>query len=133
MSIPVALESLHAASAERGNRAFLLTVTDDARPHAVHVTLEWDADTLTTDVGRSSARNAASRPTVSLLYPGREAGDYSLIVDGTAMVTSRGDGNQVRITPTKAVLHRPAAAPDPAAPCANDCVPILSSSPPRSR
>jgi hypothetical protein len=51
--------------------------------------------------------------------------DYSLIVDGTAVVASREDGHRLLITPTKAVLHRPAAAPDPASPCGADCVPLL--------
>ena len=98
-----------------------MTVSDDARPHAVHVTARWDGDTLVTDVGKRSAQNASARPAVSLLYPVRHPGDYSLIVDGTATVSAE----RVTITPTKAVLHRPAATPDPAAPCADDCVPLL--------
>jgi hypothetical protein len=129
MSIPVPLEKLRAAIAERGGIAFLLTVTDDARPHAVHVPLRWEGDVLAAEVGKRSAQNAAARPSVSLLAPARDLGDYSLIVDGTAVVA----GNEVRITPTKAVLHRPAAAPDPAAACAADCVPLLSTPPDRPR
>jgi hypothetical protein len=46
--------------------AFLLTVTDDARPHAVHVTPTWDGDVLTVEVGKGSAANAAARPCPAL-------------------------------------------------------------------
>jgi len=122
MSIPVPLDRLRAATVERGGTAYLLTVSDDGGPHAVHGAVRWEGDVLVTEVGRRTGANAAARPTVSLLYPVRADGDHSLIVDGTAVVE---DGHRVAITPTKAVLHRPAAAPDPASPCAADCVPLL--------
>ena len=125
MSIPVPLELLRAALAERGDKAYLLTVSNDGCPHAVHETVGWEGDLLAADVGKRSAANAAARPGVSLLYPIRAGDDYSLIVDGTAMVESRAGGHRVLITPTKAVLHRPAVAPDPSSPCGADCVPLL--------
>ena len=125
MSIPVPLERLRAALEDRGANAYLLTVADDARPHAVHAPVRWQGDVLAADVGKRSAANAAARPSVSLLYRVRMDGDYSLIVDGTAVVASREDGPRLLITPTKAVLHRPAAAPDPASACGADCVPLL--------
>jgi hypothetical protein len=127
MSIPVPLDRLRAALEERGGNAYVLTVSDDGRPHAVHCPVRWDHDLLTTEVGKRSAANAAARPSVSLLYPVRTDGDYSLIVDGTAVVVSRDQGHQLVITPTRAVLHRPAAAPDPASACGADCVPLLTS------
>lgn len=120
MSVPVPIETLRRTLEERGPVAFLLTVSDDARPHAVQCPVRWDGDRLALDVGKRSAANAAARPGVSLLYPARAAGDYSLIVDGTAAVAEQ----SVLITPTKAVLHRPAAAPDPASSCGADCVPV---------
>ncbi len=125
MSIPVPLDGLRAALEERGAGAYLLTVSGDARPHAVHGPVRWEGDRLATDAGTRSAANAAARPAVSLLYPVRAEGDYSLIVDGTAVVESRDGGHRLLITPTKAVLHRPAAAPDPGSPCGADCVPLL--------
>jgi hypothetical protein len=124
MSVPVPLEKLRTVLAERGDGAYLLTVSDDASPHAVHVQVRWDGETLSAEVGRRSAANAAARPLVSLLYPLREAGDYSVIVDGTA-ATVAGESPRLRITPRRAVLHRPAAAPDPTAACGADCVPLL--------
>jgi hypothetical protein len=63
---------------------------------------------------------------VSLLYPVRQEGDYSLIVDGTAAVASDGGRERLLVTPMKAVLHRQATtAPDPASSCEADCVVLL--------
>ena len=129
MTIPVALERLRAAVDERGPSAYLLTVSDDASPHAVHTPLRWEGDVFVADVGKRSAANAVARPSISLLFPVRADGDYSLIVDGVAAVLPRDGGQQVRITPVRAVLHRPAAVPDPNASCAADCVPLLPGRP----
>ena len=128
MSIPVPLDRLLVAIAERGGSAYVLTVGDDGRAHAVHCGVCWEGDFLTADVGKRTASNAGARPSISLLYPIRGDGDYSLIVDGTARVASREDGQRLLITPTRAVLHRPAAVPDPTASCAADCVPLLPAS-----
>jgi hypothetical protein len=128
MSIAVPLEGLKAALAERAEGAYLLTVSDGGRPHAVHVAVRWDGDCLAAEVGRRSAANAVARPSVSLLYPLRSPEDYSLIVDGTAAVAEGGDGRTLLVTPTTAVMHRPAAVSDPAAPCGADCVPLLGPS-----
>lgn len=126
MSIPVPLERLRTALAERAPRAYLLTVTDDGRPHAVHVAVRWEGAALAADVGKGTAANAAARPAaVSLVFPVRAPDDYSLILDATAAVAGGGDGRRLLLAPTKAVLHRAAAVPDPAATCADDCVPLL--------
>jgi hypothetical protein len=129
MSIPVAVDRLQAAVEERGGHAYVLTVSDDGRPHAVHSPVQWEGNGLVADVGRRSAANATARPSVSLLFPVRGDADYSLIVDGTASVEAAADGHRLRLAPTGAVLHRPAPVPDPSAACAADCVPLL----PRSK
>ena len=132
MSIVVALERLRAAATERGPRAYVLTVSDDGRPHAVLTPVHWDGDVLVADVGRRSAANATARPAISLLYPGRSDDDYSLILDGTATVVSGDAGSRLRVTPTAAVLHRPAATRDATATsCDADCVPLVT--PPRRK
>jgi hypothetical protein len=128
MSIPVSLDELRAALTERGDAGYLLTVSDDARPHAVHVAVQWRDDALEIDVGSRTAVNAAARPAVSLLCPVRYAGDYSLIIDGTAVLVAGVGGQRVLVRPTKAVLHRPATTPKPAAPCSADCVPLFPTS-----
>ena len=124
MSVPVPLRGLRAAVDERGASGYLLTVCDDGAPHAVHAPLRWDGDVILVAVGRRSAANAAARSAVSLLFPVRADGDYSLIVDGTAAVVSS-DTPHVRVTPTRAVLHRPAVVSDPSSSCAADCVPLM--------
>ena len=124
MSIPVALEQLRNEALRFTLAPYLLTVSDDARPHAVAVAVSWQSDGIAMEVGKRSARNASVRTQVSLLWPPNEPGGYSLIVDGTASAAG-GDG-RVTVTPTRAVLHRPAPAPDPAkSGCSADCVPIL--------
>lgn len=123
MSIPVAIEQLRAETRRFEIAPYLLTVSDDARPHAVAVAAAWAGDALAMDVGKRSAANAKARPQVSLLWPPNEPGGYSLIVDGTAAATS---DDRIAVTPTRAVLHRPAATPEAAKPgCSADCEPIL--------
>lgn len=123
MSIPVPVEGLAAAMVERPY-AYLLTVSDDGRPHAVAVVPVLADGVLRAEVGRRTAANAASRPNgVSLVWPPAEVGGYSLIVDGTAEV----HGGAVGVRPTKAVLHRPApadAGPADPASCGSDCVSV---------
>lgn len=128
MSIPVPLDRLRAALAERPSAAYLLTVSDDGSPHAVHVAVAWDGERLASAVGKRSAANATARPAVSLLYPVRHDGDYSLIVDGVATVATDDGGARVLVAPSKGILHRPAAIPDPSASCAADCVPLTGES-----
>ena len=125
MSVVIALENLRTAIEERGANAYLLTVSDDARPHAVYVPVRWDGAVIVAEVGKRSAAHAGARPAVSLLFSVRHQDDYSLIVDGSARVDSDDSGHRLRITPQKAVLHRPAATPDPASACGADCVPLV--------
>ena len=120
MSIPVGLDELAAQIDVFGTTPYLLTVSDDGRAHAVSVAVVWSDGGLACTVGKRSAANAASRSNVSLLWPPHEPDGYSLIVDGDAA----GDDGAVTVRPTKAVLHRSAAAPDPSSACSSDCVPI---------
>lgn len=124
MSIPVELERVHAEAMQRGSAAFLLTVTEGGRPHVVAVTVGWDGGSLVANAGRSSARNAADRPGVTVLWPPRDPGGYSLIVDGEAAVEPSGDGGRVTLRVTTAVLHRPGTAGGEPG-CGSDCVPLL--------
>jgi hypothetical protein len=145
MSQPVSLDGLRDEVARFGPAPYVVTVGDDGAPHAVSVSAGWDGDLLTASVGARTAANAAVRPRVSLLWSPYEPGGYSLIVDGAAEV----DGEQLRVAPSKAVLHRPAGAGfEPASPrdrpappaspvtaeaasaaslrdCGSDCKPIL--------
>lgn len=123
MSIPVPVASLDEALAAY-SYAYLLTVSDDGRPHAVAVLPRLTDGVLHASIGHRSGVNASTRPDgVSLVWPPTTAGGYSLIIDGAAVV----DGESISVTPSKAVLHRPAppetgAVEDGA--CGSDCVSV---------
>jgi pyridoxamine 5'-phosphate oxidase-like protein len=130
MNLDVALHRLQEAVAERGPGAYVLTVSTDGRPHAVYLNVGWQDDRLVVDVGGSTAANVKARPEISLLFPVRNAGDYSFFVDGRAIVESRDGVNRLTVTPTRAVFHRHGPAPDPTSSCAADCLPVLETAAP---
>lgn len=120
MSIPVETSNL-ADVITRYRYAYLMTTTAHGAPHAVAVfAVLQDGDLIVDRVGRRTRENALARPAVGLVWPPESAEDYSLIVDGHAEVV----GEQMRITPTRAVLHRSAPSPRPKASgaCGSDCV-----------
>ena len=129
MTVPVNMARLRGETERFGSVAFLLTVSDDGRPHAVSVPVAWAGDDLVAEAGRRTARNAVARPAVSVLWPPFEPGGYSLIVDGEAGVSVLDDpgreGGRVVVRPTAAVLHRSPAGPDGQGACGSDCVPVL--------
>ena len=105
MAIPELFEQI-----ARWGWCYLLTVSDDERPHLVAlrpaVTGDGEDRRLRFDAGGGRAcRNATTRPAVTLVFPPAEHADgFSLVVDGEATV----DGATVDVRPTSAVLHRPA-------------------------
>ena len=122
MSIPVDLSKL-AQVLERYRFAYLLTASERGAPHAVAVTPVLQGGELVVgETGRRTRDNAQQRPDVALIWPPQSQADYSLIVDGQAVVAGAG----LRIVPARAVLHRPAPASQAAAPgaCGSDCVEI---------
>jgi hypothetical protein len=127
MSIPVQLEALHDQLVAYERAPYLLTVSDDGRPHSVAVPAVWRGDELAMLVGKRTAANATARPRVSLVFaPGDPAG-YSLIVDAsvTGCATTDEGEHELSVRPTGAVLHRPATSPGVAKPCGADCVSVL--------
>jgi len=84
---------------------YLLTASADGRIKAVSVEPVLVNGALVASApGRGSVANATANPSVTVLYPPLTSGSMSLIVDGDAEV----EGDDVRITPTGAVLHKPA-------------------------
>ena len=128
MSVKVDLGEL-GQHLQRHPFAYLLTVGEDLRAHAVAVQPTLDEGGLVmTGLGRRTSENLAARPDVSLVWPPHEPGGYSLIVDGRATVIDE----TARVEPGHAVLHRPpdhapegTAATDGTG-CGNDCVPLES-------
>ncbi|MCA1843208.1 MAG: pyridoxamine 5'-phosphate oxidase family protein [Actinobacteria bacterium] len=106
MSIPVELDEVKDQVAACGSYAFLLTVSDDGRPHAVSLTVDWDGDALVCAPGPRTVGNAERSPEVSLLWPvsGREG--FTLFVNGQAEMRVDGDAKKVAVKPTSAVLHK---------------------------
>lgn len=122
MSVKVDLAKLRDTMAEYGG-AYLLTVSDDQKPHAVAVQpVMRERAVAVGTLGNRTLANLVARPDVTLLFPPREEGGYSLIVDGRAFTDSSGAG----IEPRHAVLHRPADQVDQTADsfCGNDCLPL---------
>lgn len=100
--------------------AYLVTVDGNAQAHVAPVTPAVAGGRLRVPgLGQRSRVAVAANPAVTLLWPPAEADGYSLIVDG---VGSWRDDELV-VAPSRAVLHRPAAAPSPdAVGCQADCV-----------
>jgi hypothetical protein len=101
---------------------YLITVGDDYRAHTVAVDpMLVDGRLEVSGVGRSTARNVTAHPDVTVVWPPREPGGYSLIVDGHGALTDA----TLTIAPSSAVLHRPAVPNTPTASgCGDDCVPL---------
>jgi hypothetical protein len=109
--------------------AYLVTVDDQYRVHTVTVEPELRDGVLGVGPIRGRTRNnVENRSDVTLLWPPREPGDYSLIVDGQAHMTEAAgrddDTVALAVVPTRALLHRNAdpATPGSAKGCLHDCV-----------
>ncbi|GEP36087.1 hypothetical protein NSZ01_38550 [Nocardioides szechwanensis] len=101
MSIPVDLADLDRTLADF-DAGYLLT-TSDERVKAVSVAPDLvDGVLVARSPGRGSCANVAANPQATVLFPPRLALGFTLLVDGTAEV----DGDDVRLTPTSAVLHK---------------------------
>ena len=123
----MSIDALRDEITQRRRPPFFLTVSDDGRPHAVAVAVVWSGDDLVLEPGTRTATNAGARRNVSLVWPPDDPGGYNLIVDATVRTADApGDGaNRVVVTPTSAVLHRPAAGPTQSGDgCGSDCVPL---------
>ena len=127
MSSPALLTRLEAAARERGPLAYIVTVGEDGAPHVVQADVQVSGEQAVALVGPRTAANARARARVSLLFPSRHDDDRNLIIDGVVAVDATEDDRafRLRLTPTRAVLHRPLPAPDPSSsPCGSDCIPI---------
>ena len=132
MSIPVSLDRLAETLTDFG-AGYLLTASAEGRVKVVTVEpTVAEGGLLVVGPGRGTLGNLAGNPLVTLAFPPAQAKGFTLLVDGTA----EGVGEDVRIVPTGAVLHRPVAHSDgPPAPgaaagvesptaCGDDCHPV---------
>jgi hypothetical protein len=79
-------------------------VSDDQRAHLLAVPTQFIDGVFAASAGRGTRANATARPDVTMLFPPANGTEMSLIVDGRAQVFD----DHIEITPTNAVLHRPA-------------------------
>lgn len=123
MSIPVEIGDVGKALADFG-AGYLLTTSGDGSVKVVTVEpVLAGGDLVVVGPGRGSNANIAANPAVTLLFPPLAPRGYTLLIDGTAEMA----GDDARITPATAVLHRPASHADgPPAPdgCGHDCRPV---------
>lgn len=123
MSVKVDLDQLADALADF-TFAYLITVGGDYRAHTVAVEpVLADGVLELASIGNTTRRNVIAHPDVTLAWPPREPGGYTLIVDGVGQPSDDG----LKVVPSRAVLHRPAVpgvATNPG--CIHDCVPLES-------
>jgi hypothetical protein len=126
MPQPMSAPTLAEAVAQYGRDAYLLTIANDS-PHTSFVSVDLKGNTIACAIGKSAARNIASRPNVSLFWPPREPGGYALVVNGTATGRREPSGvTRAEIILTKSVLHRAGPKPpDSDGPCTSDCQRIV--------
>ena len=122
MSIPVEVGDLARALDGFGAGYLLTTTGGTVKVVTVEPTVS-DGVVLVEGPGKGTVANLAGNAAVTLVFPPREPRGFTLLVDGSAEVT----GDDVRVTPATAVLHRPASHADgPPAPdgCGHDCAPV---------
>ncbi len=106
MSIPVALSDLDTTLVDFP-WGYLVTIGDQ-RAHTLAVPTRFVDGVFVAPIGRTPRQNIATRPAVTMMFPGATGGDYSLVIDGAGELA----GDDIRVTPTGAVLHRPALGDD---------------------
>jgi hypothetical protein len=123
MSVKVDLDQLADKLADF-TFAYLITVGDDYLAHTVAVEPVLTGSMIDVgSIGDSTRRNVTQHDGVTLVWPPREPGGYTLIVDGTSELADAG----LTVVPSRAVLHRPAAPGAATKPgCRHDCVPLES-------
>ncbi|MFV0462552.1 MAG: hypothetical protein ACK5MP_05055 [Nostocoides sp.] len=123
MSIPVDIDRLDEALADFGS-GYVMTITPENTVKALTVDpLVRGRLVVVTAASRGTAANLATNDAITIVMPPTQHHGYTLIIDGSGVP----DGDQVLVTPTSAVLHRPSHHADGPPPPAAANVPASSS------
>ena len=117
------MQTLASAISEYGTLAYLLTSAPDG-PHTSHVIVRQDGAILRFALDGTGRRNAEENANVSLLWPPRDSGGYSIIVNGVLELEAE---NSAKVTVSKSVFHRPGQSTREDSPCRSDCLPLEAS------
>ncbi|MBT95583.1 MAG: hypothetical protein CL431_06435 [Acidimicrobiaceae bacterium] len=125
MSIPVEEQDIIKTIKEFGSSAYLISTSEDGHPHLANLKFDIYETDLIFTVGRRGTSNLEKSPLVTMLWPAKEVGGYSLIIDGNASKHKNVDLNDSvwKISFNTGILHRPAEQEstnsDPS--CGSDC------------
>ena len=114
VSRPVDLDDVQRRVTEFGERANLITVTADHKPHVVSAVMAFVGDRLRAGVGTRTRTNVVAQPHVTLTWQPTSGGEYMLILDGfvEAISDPGADGvAEITIRVESGILHRLAAMP----------------------
>jgi len=101
----VPLPTLPSVIARYGDAPYLVTAGPSGAPRVLQVRLDGvGASAWGCTAGRSAVANVAARPQAVLIFASLEGDGFSLLVD----VDAAAEGDRLVLTPTSAVLHRPA-------------------------
>ncbi len=107
MTVPADPADLASQITHHGDSAQLVTVSPAGRPHVVAVLVSRAGEELNVPAGTKTRANVVANPSVTLLFPPPPGGEYTLVVDGDAVVSP---GETLTIRPSSALLHRVAHA-----------------------
>jgi len=120
MASAVSFDDVRRRIVEFGDRATLVTVTANSKPHVVTAVIEIEDDRLVTHVGSRTHANLAERPHLTLTWLPSEGEEYQLILDGHADRVGAPDErgvSEVAIEVDGGILHRLAGLPTPGPSC----------------
>lgn len=114
MSRPVELADVQRRVAEFGERANLITVTADNKPHVVSAVIAFNGDRLRARVGSRTRANVIAQPHLTLTWQPTSGGEYMLILDGLVETIGEpgADGvAEITVQVVSGILHRQADLP----------------------
>lgn len=120
MSRPVDFADVRRRVTEFGERATVVSVTADGKPHVVTAAIELRDERLLTRVGSRTHANLTARPHLTLTWQPVPGGEYLLLLDGFAETIGEpnADGvSEITIRVDSGILHRLAELPVPGPSC----------------